>query len=63
MVASKSSSKITKRLNLQPLLNIELFPTHKESELGVLGVARKIMKHVVHLWRRNFEKKYNFFFL
>jgi hypothetical protein len=43
-------------LNLQPISNIELFPTHTESELGVLGIAEKLAKDVVHLWRRNFEK-------
>jgi hypothetical protein len=44
-------------LNLQPISNIELFPTHTESELGVLGIAEKLAKDVVHLWRRNFEKR------
>jgi hypothetical protein len=48
MITSRSSSKITRKLNLQPLLNIELFPTHMESELGVLGVAKKLMKGVDH---------------
>jgi hypothetical protein len=56
MAACKSSSKITEKLNLQPVSNIELFLTHTESELGVLGIAGKLAKDVVHLWRQNFEK-------
>jgi hypothetical protein len=63
MAASKSSSKITKKLNLQPVSNIELFPTHTESKLGVLGIAEKLAKDVVHLLRRNFEKNNYLFFL
>jgi hypothetical protein len=54
VVASRSSSKITRKLNLQFLLNIELFPAHME--LGKLGVFRKLVKDVVHQWRRTFEK-------
>jgi hypothetical protein len=27
-----------------------------ESKLGVLGIAGKLVKDVVHLWRQNFEK-------
>jgi hypothetical protein len=56
MAASKSASKITEKLNLQPVLNIELFLTHTESKLGVLGIAGKLAKNIVHMWRRNFEK-------
>jgi hypothetical protein len=37
MAASKSSSKITEKLNLQPVLNIELFLTHMELELDMLA--------------------------
>jgi hypothetical protein len=44
MAISKSSSKITKKLNFQPILNIKLFPTHIESELGMLGIAKKLRK-------------------
>jgi hypothetical protein len=53
--ASRSSSKFIEKLNLQPVSNIELFLTHTKSELDVLGIARKLMKDVIHLWRRNFE--------
>ena len=47
-----------KNLNFQPILNIELFLTHTKPELGVLGIAKKLVKDVVHLWRQNFEKIY-----
>jgi hypothetical protein len=44
-----SSSKITRKLNLQLVLNIEIFPTPIKMELGVLDVARKLMNYVLHL--------------
>jgi hypothetical protein len=56
MATSRSSSKITKKLNLQPISNTELFPTHKKLELDVLGFAKKLVKDVIHLRRLNFEK-------
>jgi hypothetical protein len=49
MVASRSSSKNTQTLNFQPISNIELFPTHTELELGMLGIAGKLAKDVAHL--------------
>jgi hypothetical protein len=55
--------KMQKNLNFQPILNIELFLTHTKSELGVLGIAKKLVKNVVHLWRQNFEKIIFFIFL
>jgi hypothetical protein len=51
----KSSSNIIRKWNLQPISNIQLFPTHIESELGMLGIAEKLVKDIVHLWKRNFE--------
>jgi hypothetical protein len=36
-------------LNFQPNSKNELFLTHTGLELGVLGVARKLMKDVLHL--------------
>jgi hypothetical protein len=47
----KNSSKNTKKLNLQPISNTELFPTHKKLELDVLGFAKKLVKDVIHLRR------------
>jgi hypothetical protein len=32
-----------------------------ESKSGMLGIAEKLVKDVVQLWWRNFEKKLNFF--
>jgi hypothetical protein len=47
-----------KKFNLHPILNIELFLTNMESELGVLGITRKLVKDVVQLHWQNFEKKF-----
>jgi hypothetical protein len=55
------SSKNTRKLSLYPILNIELFPTHTELELGVLGVAGKLVKDVIQLQWRIFFKINNFF--
>jgi hypothetical protein len=49
MAVSKNSSKITETLNLQSILNIKLFLAQMELELGVLGIAGKLVKNVVHL--------------
>jgi hypothetical protein len=46
MAASRSSKK-TRKLTLYPILNIVLFSTHTELELGMLGVARKLAKDIV----------------
>jgi hypothetical protein len=48
MVACRSSSKSTIKMNLKPVLNKTLPWAHMELELGVLGVARKLVKYVVH---------------
>jgi hypothetical protein len=58
MATPWSSSKTTRKLNLQPISNIELFPAHVELELGMLGVAGKLVKDVIHLWSQKF---WNFF--
>jgi hypothetical protein len=39
MAASRNPSKYIRKLNLQPVSNIELFLTHTKLELEVLGVA------------------------
>jgi hypothetical protein len=56
MAASMSFSNITKKWNFQPILDIELFLIHLELELDMLGIARKLVKNVVYLWRQTFEK-------
>jgi hypothetical protein len=44
------------KIEFTTLLNIELSPTHLESELDTLALARKLVKDVGHLWMQNFEK-------
>jgi hypothetical protein len=51
MATCRSFSKNVQKLNLQPILNIELFKTDTESELGVLGIAIELMQDVGHPWR------------
>jgi hypothetical protein len=51
MAASRNSTKNTKNLNFQPVSYIGLFFTHIELELGMLGIAKKLLKDVIHLWR------------
>jgi hypothetical protein len=61
MAASRSSSKITRKLNLQLISNNPLPQMHTKSELGMLGVARKLVKDIIHLWRPScFQKKFLF---
>ena len=50
-------SKNARKMILQPISNIELSQTHTQLELDMHGVAGKLMKDVVHLWRENFEGK------
>jgi hypothetical protein len=58
MATFRSSSKNTKKLNSQSISNIDLFPIHMKSELGMgmLSIAKKLVKDVIHLWWWNFEK-------
>jgi hypothetical protein len=60
MATSKSSSKITRKLNLQLNSNIELFPTHMELKLAMLDVDRKLVKDIVNIWRWDFGRKKEF---
>jgi hypothetical protein len=62
MATPWSSSKTTRKLNLQPISNIELFPAHVELELGMLGVAGKLVKDVIHLWSQKFWNFFSFLF-
>jgi hypothetical protein len=50
--ACRSSLENTRKMNLIPVLNKTLPRVHMESELGVLGVHRKLVKYVVHLSKR-----------
>jgi hypothetical protein len=53
MAACRSSPKNMGRMNLQPFLNKNSPWAHTKLELGVLGVAGKLVKYVVHLSKRN----------
>jgi hypothetical protein len=55
--AFESLPKNTGKFNLQPISNIELFPIHIESKLGLLSVDRKLVKDVLHPWKGEFRKK------
>jgi hypothetical protein len=45
--------KIQIKLNIQPILNKNSPWAHTELELDMLGVAKKLVKYVVHLSIRN----------
>jgi hypothetical protein len=48
MVACRSSSKNTGKMNLKLVLNKTSPPAHTESKLDMLGVPKKLVKYVVH---------------
>jgi hypothetical protein len=53
MAACRSSSKNTRKMNLQSILNENSPWAHTELELDVLGVAGKLIKYVVHSSKRS----------
>jgi hypothetical protein len=52
MAACRSSSKNTRKMSLIPVFNKTSPWVHTELELDMLGVDRKLVKYVVHLFRR-----------
>jgi hypothetical protein len=52
MATCRSSSENTRKMSLIPVINKNLPRAHTESELDVLGVHRKLVKYVVHLYKR-----------
>jgi hypothetical protein len=48
MAACRSSLENTGKMSLIPVFNKKIPWAHTESELGVLGVHRKLVKYVVH---------------
>jgi hypothetical protein len=40
------------KTNLQPILNKNLPHAHMESEFDMLDVVGKLVKHVIHLYKR-----------
>jgi hypothetical protein len=59
MVACRSSSENTRKMNLKPILNKNSPRAHTELELDVLSVHEKLVKFVVHFSKRKkyFKKK------
>jgi hypothetical protein len=52
MAACKSSLENTGKMSLIPVFNKNSPRAHMESELNVLGVHGKLVKYVVHLFKR-----------
>jgi hypothetical protein len=52
MAACRSFLENTGKMSLIPVFNKNLPRAHTESELGVLGVHRKLVKYVVHSSKR-----------
>jgi hypothetical protein len=52
MAACRSSLENTGKMSLILVFNKNLPQAHTESELGVLGVHRKLVKYVVHSSKR-----------
>jgi hypothetical protein len=48
VVACRSSSKNTRKMNLKPILNKTSPHAHTKLELDMLGVPKKLVKYVVH---------------
>jgi hypothetical protein len=61
VVAYRSSSKNKIKMKIQPILYKNLPWAHMELGFDVLGVAKKLVKYVVHLLKENLEKKNPFF--
>jgi hypothetical protein len=60
MATCRSSSKNTGKMNLIPVFNKNSPWAYTESELDMFGVHRKLVKYVVHLFKRKIEKKFIF---
>jgi hypothetical protein len=52
MAACRSSLENTGKMSLIPVFNKNLPLAHTESELGMLGVHRKLVNYVVHSSKR-----------
>jgi hypothetical protein len=59
LATCRNSSINTGKMNLKPVLNKTSPQAHIESELKMLGIPRKLVKYVVHSFKKNkIEKKY-----
>jgi hypothetical protein len=63
MAAYRSSSKNVRKMNLILVLNKTSEKVHMESELDVLGVPRKLVKYIVHLFEKKKSLKFRHLFL
>jgi hypothetical protein len=52
MAACRSSSENTGKINLKPILNKSSPHADTELELDMLGVPGKLVKYVLHLFKR-----------
>jgi hypothetical protein len=52
MAAYRSSSENTRKMSLTPVFNKNSPRAHMESEFDVLGVLGKLVKYLVHLFKR-----------
>jgi hypothetical protein len=52
MVACRSSLEDTRKMNLIPILNKTSPRAHTESEFDIFGVNGKLVKYVVHSFKR-----------
>jgi hypothetical protein len=62
MATCRSSSKNTRKMDLQPILNKNSPQAHMELEFDMLGIAGKLVKYVVHLSKRKKLKNKYFSF-
>jgi hypothetical protein len=60
MVACRNSSENGGKMNLKPILNKTPPWPHTELELDVLGVLGKLIKYVVHLFKKIWKKIFFF---
>jgi hypothetical protein len=57
MAACRSSLENRRKMNLTPVLNKTSPWACMESELDMLGVPKKLVKYVVHLFKRRIKKQ------
>jgi hypothetical protein len=61
MAACRSSLENIGKMTLKPVLKKTSPCAHTQSELDVLGVPRKLVKYIVHTFKRKIEKELSFF--
>jgi hypothetical protein len=57
VITYRGSSKNTRKMNLQPILNKNSPWAHMKSKLDVFGVVGKLVKYVVYLSKKNLKEK------